>query len=234
MVVGPLETTVLGGLGREALTGKEAGFSWSPRGHVWAGLAQGLAEGGSVPSSGAQTLGPGAGQRAAYPRQVTSSDWAAGGALAAPRPLGRPRLPADSCVCSGMWKILQWGAFSLKPASEVAPWDFRSTSPQGPTHLAEPPAGRQSGSLFCSGEKGQGGPGWGQSEAQAWLRVGLALELVPDSGMRRTLSSDWPSVTLSRPKRGKDPSRLPVHWLQNAGTGVSCWAVGRKPNLKGS
>lgn len=111
-------------------------------------------------------------------------------------PLGRPRLPADSCVCSGMWKILQWGAFSLKPASEVAPWDFRSTSPQGPTHLAEPPAGRQSGSLFCSGEKGQGGPGWGQSEAQAWLRVGLALELVPDSGMRRTLSSDWPSVRL--------------------------------------
>lgn len=168
MVVGPLETTVLGGLGREALTGKEAGFSWSPRGHVWAGLAQGQAEGGLVPSSGAQTLRPGAGQRATYPRRATSSDWAAGRPWQPLRPLGRLRLPADSCVCSGMWNILQWGTFSLKLASEVAPWDLRSTRPQGPTHLAEPPAGRQSGSLFCFGEKGQGGAGWGRSEAQAW------------------------------------------------------------------
>lgn len=84
----------------------------------------------------------------------------------------------------------------MKPASEVALWDLRSTHPQGPTHLAEPPAGRQSGSLFCFGAKGQGGAGWGRSEVQAWLRVGLALELVPDSGMRRTLSSGWPSVRL--------------------------------------
>ena len=47
--------------------------------------------------------------------------------------------------------------------------------------------------LWCEG------PGWGglgRSEVQAWLRVGLALELVPDSGMRRTLSSGWPSVRL--------------------------------------
>ena len=158
MVVGPLETTVLGGLGREALTGKEAGFSWSPRGHVWAGLAQGQAEGGSVPSSGAQTLGPGAGQRAAYTRRATSSDWAAGGPWQPLRPVGWPHLPADSCVCSGMWKILRWGAFSLKPASEVAPVGSQVHTPPGAHTFDRAPSGqavRITLLLWCKG------PGWG-------------------------------------------------------------------------
>lgn len=43
------------------------------------------------------------------PRQATSSDWGAGGALAdpvrhTPPHTRRPHLPADSFVYSGMWK----------------------------------------------------------------------------------------------------------------------------------
>lgn len=84
----------------------------------------------------------------------------------------------------------------MQPASEVALWGLRSTRPQGPTHLAEPKAGRPQSGSFCFIEKSQGGVGWGRCKAQAWLRVGLALELVPKSGVRRTLSSGWPSVRL--------------------------------------
>ena len=186
---------------------------------------------GSDPWPRGQAKGP-------PPRQATSSDWGAGGALAGPARHPSPNVgliclqtPLCAAACG---KIIEWGAFSLKPASEVASWGLRSTCPQGPTHLAEPEAGRpQSGSFFCFGEKSQGGVGWGWSKAQAWLRVGLALELVPESGVR-TLSSDWPSVAFKCQKEEKILRGFPIHWLQDAGTCVPCWVVGRKPNLKGS
>lgn len=108
MVVEPLGTTVLGGLGCEALQGKKLAFPGPPEvkfGLGWREARQKVAQSrrlGLRPSAQEPGKGP-------TPRQATSSDWGAGGALAdpvrhTPPHTRRPHLPADSFVYSGMWK----------------------------------------------------------------------------------------------------------------------------------
>lgn len=185
--------------GREAFQGKKLAFPGPPEGQVWAGL--GAKPGRKVAQSrhhGAQTLGPGTDP--------------------GPPPPGKP--PLQTRVLVGPWQPLppppprqvdliclqtpcvQWqvekslsGRLFLAASSEVALWGLRSTRPRGP-HIWQSPkrAGHSPGS-FCFIEKSQGGVGWGRCKAQAWLRVGLALELVPQV-WRGGLSAVTASVRL--------------------------------------
>lgn len=161
-------------------------------GQVWAGLAQSC----PVPSSGAQNLGPGTGQRAPHPQAshlFRLGCWWGPGSPCPRRPPGRPHLPADSCV---QWQVAPLsGAPSLQPALEVALWGLRSTRP-GP-HIWQSPK-RAGHSQDRSALLRRARVGWagGGVQGTGLAEGGSGLGAGPQVWRRRTLSSGWPSVRL--------------------------------------
>lgn len=138
-----------------------------------------------------------------------------------PRPRGRPKGRLHQA--SHLFRLGCWRTLAAPASRRLASFACRLLCVQW--HVEDPPvgcllleAGVRGGPRGISGPHAARGPHiWqspqragsqdhssalvqrarvGRSEAQAWLRVGLALELVPGSGLRRTLSSGWLSVRL--------------------------------------